>query len=57
MMESPTTIQELEENKEEEDETNVYFRDSDLIKYINNVSNKPPTIYFLLESIVKLWQR
>ena len=28
------------------------FRDSDLIKYINNVSNKPPTIYFLLESIV-----
>lgn len=28
------------------------FRDSDLIKYINTVSNKPPTIYFLLESIV-----
>ena len=28
------------------------FRDSDLMKYINNVSNKPPTIYFLLESIV-----
>ena len=32
------------------------FRDSDLIKYINNVSNKPPTIYFLLESIVNYGQ-
>ena len=28
------------------------YSDSDYISYINNVTNKPPTVYFLLESIV-----
>ena len=28
------------------------YNDMDYLSYINNVSNKPPTIYFLLESIV-----
>lgn len=28
------------------------YRDKDYINYINNVTNKPPTVYFLLESIV-----
>lgn len=28
------------------------YRENDYINYINNVSNKPPTVYFLLESIV-----
>lgn len=28
------------------------YSEKDYINYINNVSNKPPTIYFLLESIV-----
>ncbi len=28
------------------------YNDMDYLNYINNVSNKPPTIYFLLESIV-----
>jgi hypothetical protein len=28
------------------------YSDADYINYINNVTNKPPTVYFLLESIV-----
>ena len=28
------------------------YTDMDYLSYINNVSNKPPTIYFLLDSIV-----
>lgn len=28
------------------------YSDKDYINYINNVSNKPPTVYFLLDSIV-----
>lgn len=32
------------------------YRDKDYINYINNVSNKPPTVYFLLDSIVNYGQ-